>query len=221
MGSRRERVETAQIVPSEESAARGPRRHLLFRLLQFASLVSVAALLALLGWRLVNDSRGSDLVSAVRAGKKPAAPQFRLAVIWRHTETWPRGLVDSLSSGRVSLQNLRGEAVVLNFWASWCIPCKAEAPLLVASARTHAGKVAFLGIDVQDFKSDARRFLRRYHANYVSLRDGGGSTSSGYGLTGVPETYFVDRRGRIVAHVPGQITRDQLEAGVRLLIGGS
>jgi cytochrome c biogenesis protein CcmG/thiol:disulfide interchange protein DsbE len=116
---------------------------------------------------------------------------------------------------------LRGHPVVVNFWASWCIPCKKEAPLLAASARTHRGQVVFLGIDVQDFKSDARRFLRRFDTPYVSVRDGPGSTYGDYGLTGVPETYWLDARGRIVAHYAGQIDRDQLEEGIRLASGGS
>jgi cytochrome c biogenesis protein CcmG/thiol:disulfide interchange protein DsbE len=111
---------------------------------------------------------------------------------------------------------------VLNFWASWCVPCKHEAPLLAASARQHAGEVAFLGIDVQDFKSDARRFLRRYRANYPSVRDGGSSTYSRYGLTGLPETYYLDARGRIIAHSPGEVRSDELEAGIeRILAGGA
>jgi cytochrome c biogenesis protein CcmG/thiol:disulfide interchange protein DsbE len=105
--------------------------------------------------------------------------------------------------------------VVVNFWASWCIPCKEEAALLAASARAHRGRVVFLGIDVQDFKSDARGFLKRFDTPYVSVRDGSGSTYTDYGLTGVPETYWIDARGRIVAHYAGQIDRAQLEDGIR------
>ena len=87
--------------------------------------------------------------------------------------------------------------------------------LLAASARAHRGQVIFLGIDVQDFKSDARHFLKRFDTPYVSVRDGAGSTYGDYGLTGVPETYWIDGRGRIVAHYPGQINSDQLEEGIR------
>ena len=142
-------------------------------------------------------------------------------MIWPHAETWPARSRRVVVGGRLPLRALRGQPVVLNFWASWCVPCKKEAPLLAASAKTHAGKVAFLGVDVQDFTSDARHFLARYHVNYVSVRDGAGSTYDGYGLTGVPETYFVDREGRIIAHVPGQLSGKQLEEGVQLVIRGS
>jgi cytochrome c biogenesis protein CcmG/thiol:disulfide interchange protein DsbE len=211
--------ETPEPTEQKRKAASGDTP--LFRLLQLVALAAVAALLALLGWRLVDDSRGGSLVSAVRAGKMPLAPPFRLQLIWPHVETWPQPLRKSLRDGRVALGDLRGTPVVLNFWASWCVPCKKEAPLFVASASSHRGQVAFLGIDIQDFESDARHFLASYHVNYVSLRDGGGSTASRYGVTGLPETYFIDRQGRIVAHVPGQVSSAQLAEGVRLIAAPS
>lgn len=121
----------------------------------------------------------------------------------------------ALADGQLVLRELRGHPVVINFWASWCIPCKDEAPRLAASARAHAGSVAFLGIDIQDFKSDARRFLERFDTPYVSVRSAGGGVESHYGLTGVPETYWLDARGRIVAHYTGEISRRQLEDGIR------
>ncbi len=185
------------------------------RALQVVSVGVVLGLLALLVWRIVVHGSGTRLVSLVREGKKPAAPKFDLDVIWARAQTWPADARTALADGNVSVGELRGRPVVLNFWASWCIPCKEEAPLLAASARRHRGQVLFLGIDVQDFKSDARRFLRRFETPYVSVRDGGGSTYSGYGLTGVPETYWLDARGRIVAHYPGEIDGEQLEQGIR------
>jgi cytochrome c biogenesis protein CcmG/thiol:disulfide interchange protein DsbE len=183
--------------------------------LQLAALALVAALLALLVWRVVTGGRGAELVSKVRQGKKPPAPAFALPVIWAHAETWPRSLRAALAGGTIALQELRGHPVVLNIWASWCVPCKKEAPELAASARAHAGGVAFLGLDVQDFKSDARRFLGHYDVRYVSVRDGSGATGDAYGITGVPETYWIDARGRIVDHYPGQISRRQLKDGIR------
>ncbi len=116
--------------------------------------------------------------------------------------------------GSLRLSSLRGRVVVLNFWASWCVPCKHEAPLLRASARGHKGRVVFLGIDINDFKSDARKFLRKYKTSYVSAREGGSSTHERYGLTGVPETYYVNGSGRIVAHSPGEVSRGELEQGI-------
>ena len=86
------------------------------------------------------------------------------------------------------------------------------------SAGTHTGRIAFIGVDVQDFKSDARRFLTRYGTNYVSVRDGDDSTSSAYGVTGIPETYYLDARGRIVAHSVGEVSRQELEANVNQAI---
>lgn len=191
----------------------GIRRRLL-RPVQLAAVALVAALLGLLVWRVVEQQRGPDLVAAIKAGKRPPAPSFTLPVVWPQTETWPPALQAAARRGQLSLAALRGQPVVINFWASWCIPCKIEAPLLAASARAHAGKVVFLGIDVQDLKSDGRAFLRKYKVDYVSLRDPSNSTYDAYGLTGVPETYYLDRSGRAVAHSPGQVTAQDLTAGI-------
>jgi cytochrome c biogenesis protein CcmG, thiol:disulfide interchange protein DsbE len=209
-------TETDTPAPSEGQEPAPRRAHPLFRLLRLAALAGVAGLLALLIWRVVEERAGPKLVSAIKTGKRPPAPGFTLPVLWDHSETWPNALLPALEDDEVSLAELRGYPVVINFWASWCGPCKEEAPLLVASARTHAGKVAFLGIDIQDFKGNARRFLRRFDTNYVSVRDGSDTSYGRYGLTGVPETYYVDARGRIVAHTAGQLSRDELEAGINL-----
>jgi cytochrome c biogenesis protein CcmG, thiol:disulfide interchange protein DsbE len=199
----------------ETPASPPPRRRSRIGLvLQLAAVTLVAALLALLVWRVVNVGQGGRLVGAVRAHKKPLAPDFRLKVLWAHDETWSAATRAALRDGVVSLSELRGHPVVLNFWASWCIPCRHEAPRLTASANEHRGVVAFLGLDVKDFSSDARSFLRHFHVNYVSVRDGGGGSYDDYGLTGLPETYFVDASGRIVDHVVGEIWRAQLEAGI-------
>jgi cytochrome c biogenesis protein CcmG, thiol:disulfide interchange protein DsbE len=190
------------------------RRSRLWIALRLASVALVAGLLGLLIWRVATEGRGSDLVAKVRADKKPLAPDFNLKVLWPRDETWPATAGGALTDGKVSLGELRGFPVVLNFWASWCIPCKAEAPRFRASARAHRGEVVFLGVDVQDFSGDARNFLRRFRTNYVSVRDGSPRTYSAYGLTGLPETYFLDPVGRIVAHSVGEVSRRELEQGI-------
>lgn len=208
--SRAERPRAAVEPPADE---RG-RRRLPLRPARLAAVALVAALLALLVWRVIAQQRGAALVSAIASGKRPAAPAFALPLVWRSVDTWPVPLRRLAGQEKISLNQLRGRPIVINFWASWCLPCKAEAPLLAATARAQAGKVVFLGIDVQDLESDAHAFLRRYKTDYVSLRDPSNSSYDAYGLTGVPETYYVDRRGRAVAHTPGQVTTQDLQAGI-------
>ncbi len=179
------------------------------------SLALVAGLLGLLVYRVAQGNPGKSLVASIRENEKPLAPDFDLKVLWPHTATWPASARAALGDGRVSLLDLRGIPIVLNFWASWCIPCGHEAPRLNASAQAHRGQVLFLGIDVKDFSGDARTFLRKHSVNYVSVRDGGGAVYADYGLTGLPETYFLDGRGRVVTQVLGEISREQIENGVQ------
>ncbi len=190
--------------------------------LRGVAIALVAGLLGLLVWATLAAGRGATLVARVAAGKKPAAPGFTLGVIWPHTETWPSELKAAIADGKLNLGALRGHAVVLNFWASWCIPCRQEAPILHASALRHRERVVFVGLDVKDLTGDAVSFARKYRLNYVSARAGfGGETWDAYGLTGVPETYFLDGSGRIVAHIPGAVTAQTLEEGVSTITRSS
>ncbi len=195
------------------------RTSAVLRAAQVLALAAVAGLLVLLVLRVLDAGRGAHLVSEVRAGKSPSAPGFTLPVLWTRAETWPKQARRALGDGQVSLRELQGHPVVINFWASWCVPCKKEAPRFRAAAKAHEGRVVFLGIDINDFKSDARRFLRKYRVNYVSVRDRDASTQVSYGLTGVPETYYLDGRGRVLAHTPGEATRNDLEQGIQRASG--
>src|SRR5712691_3023516 len=139
---------------------------------QALGLGLVAALLAVLGWRLANGN----------AVAKGPAPRFTLPRLDGH--------------GDLGLAAFRGKAVVLNFWASWCIPCKQEAPNLEAAwRRWRPHGVVFVGVDAQDFYGDARQFGKRYEITYPLVRDGSGKVVGDYGVSGFPETFFVDRRG--------------------------
>lgn len=198
-----------------ETERAGPRR---LRPKHLAQLVAIAVLLGLLGllaWRVARGEAGGGFVAAIRAGERPIAPDFALPVIWERDETWPPQARRALADGTVALRELRGYPVVLNFWASWCIPCKEEAPELAAAARRYRGRVVFLGIDIQDFTTDARKFMDDVDAPYVSVRDGTSKTHSAYGITGVPETYYLDRNGRAAFHSIGAVEKDDLEVGIR------
>jgi cytochrome c biogenesis protein CcmG/thiol:disulfide interchange protein DsbE len=190
------------------------RRNALRPALQAAAVAAVAALLVLLVWKLVAQGSGTRFAADVREGRLPQAPAFSLPVIWRAGETWPDALRARLADGPLDLAELRGRPVVINFWASWCGPCEEEAPDFAASARAHRGDVLFLGIDVEDLTSDARGFLREHGVPYPSARDGSHETYDDFGLTGVPETFYLDADGRAVGHDLGRVTREELEEGI-------
>lgn len=187
------------------------------RFLQAIALAAVLGLLGLLIWRVARGEAGGGFVAAIRAGKRPAALEFALPVIWRHDETWPAGTRRALADERIALGELRGYPVVLNFWASWCGPCKDETPLLQKSWLRWEGKdVVFVGINVKDFRGDARSFVRRFGVTYPNVYDGKGSTVGRYGVTGFPETYFIDANGRVVYRIAGPVADvEELDSGIR------
>jgi cytochrome c biogenesis protein CcmG/thiol:disulfide interchange protein DsbE len=122
--------------------------------------------------------------------------------------------------GQLRLSSLRGKAVVLNFWASWCVPCKQEAPLLeTATKQYRSAGLVVVGVDAQDFRSDARRFVRRFRLTYPVVRDDGTSTLTHYDVNGFPETWFIDRSGHLVGeHVNGPLTREQLVRNIAIAL---
>jgi cytochrome c biogenesis protein CcmG, thiol:disulfide interchange protein DsbE len=168
---------------------------------QGAAVAVVVALLGLLIWKVTRGE--SEVTSQLSRGGTPTAPAFTLERLD--------------GRGTLSLASLRGQAVVLNFWASWCGPCKDEAPLLQAASRRWQGKdVAFVGIDVKDFRGDARDFLERYGITYPNVHDGKGSTIGRYGVTGYPETYFIDATGKVRYRIAGPVKDAQeVDDGIR------
>jgi cytochrome c biogenesis protein CcmG/thiol:disulfide interchange protein DsbE len=122
------------------------------------------------------------------------------------------------STERISLKELRGRPVVLNFWASWCIPCKYEHGNLVWASRRFKDDVVFLGIIHEDTEENAKRFLLENGHAYPQLIDPLSSTAVDYGLSGVPETYFIDANGVLRGRVAGAIDRGRLVANLQPLL---
>ncbi len=99
---------------------------------------------------------------------------------------------------KLSLDDLRGKTVFLNFWASWCPPCRAEARDLEAAWQgVKDSGVVFLGVDIQDTEEDARAYLKEFNVTYPNGRDLSGKVAVDYGVWGIPETFFIDPQGRI------------------------
>ena len=112
--------------------------------------------------------------------------------------------------GELSLEELRGKPVVINFWASWCVPCKDEAPMLSEADARYGDRVSFVGVDIRDARSSAQEFVERYDLDYPHVRDEDLSIYDDFGLTGQPETFFLDEDGVILEHIPGPLAREQL-----------
>lgn len=123
-------------------------------------------------------------------------------LIARQAPTFALTLFDGKT---IRLQDFRGKAVFLNFWASWCAPCRAEARTLETAWQSYKDRgVVFLGVDIQDKEEDARAFLQEFGITYLNGRDDSGKIAVNYGVWGIPETFFIDRQGRITyKHVGG------------------
>ncbi len=158
----------------------------LLRPLPIVIALAVLALLALLAYGVRSTGSDTGIERALAAGERPPAPALTLPALD--------------GGGQVSLAERRGEVVVLNYWASWCEPCRAESPLLERWHRRIAARGGtVLGVDVHDVTSDAREFIREYSLTYPMARDADGRTQRKFGVVAYPETVVIDRAGRIAA----------------------
>lgn len=146
-------------------------------------VLGVAALLGFLVWGLVQKGDSSlALGEPVPVATLPTLP----------------------AGGEGSLEDYRGQWVLLNVWASWCKPCKAESPALDSFERNNRDRITVLGVDTKDLNDDALKFLREYDIQYPQLRDASGDYTDGdLKTTGVPESFLIDPAGNLAAHFPG------------------
>jgi cytochrome c biogenesis protein CcmG/thiol:disulfide interchange protein DsbE len=165
----------------------------------WASIAAAVAFLGLLGFGLTRDVQ--KLPSAIIGTE---APTFR---------------AETLSGDSLSLRDLRGDVVVMNFWASWCIPCRSEHRVLVRAERQYADRDArIVGVVYQDSRAAARRFMDRLGGSWPSITDPGSRIAIDYGVYGVPETFFLTRDGRVAKKHIGPLTWDALQGTVDSLL---
>lgn len=152
-------------------------------------LLPVLVVLALLGLATLRHQQTLAIGAALARGETPPVPAVTLP---------------AFNGPPITLAALRGHPVVINFWASWCIPCRDEAPLIEGMWREFGSRgLIVLGVDTQDLEAPARAFIKQYGITYPNVRDPDGSVGRLFGTTGVPETFFISADGRILGKFPG------------------
>ncbi len=173
-----------------------------------SAIVTSCVLLVLVGGGLyaaLSDS-GTAVSSVLVDRTDQRAPDFSLS--------------DLLSPDRtISSADFRGHDLVVNFWASWCVPCETEMPLLESAYRAEDGRVTFLGIDTNDTRTAAVAFLAKVHVTYDAASDPHGHLASSYRLFGLPTTVFISPRGRVLGRHIGQMNDATLKAALREAFG--
>jgi cytochrome c biogenesis protein CcmG/thiol:disulfide interchange protein DsbE len=193
----REMQESAQAQAQALEATRPARRVRWWQVLVFLGVLGLLTLVAL-------QMRRNGPLAAAQVGAGEKAPGFT---------------VQTFDGQTVSLSDLHGKVVLVNFWASWCIPCSQEAPDLQNTWQQYKDRgVVFVGVDYVDTETEARSYLSRYAITYFNGADLGTRVSQAYRIRGVPETYIVDKNGTLRATFIGPVTQDQIRAKIDPLL---
>jgi cytochrome c biogenesis protein CcmG, thiol:disulfide interchange protein DsbE len=170
-----------------------------------AVICVLLGLFALLAYGLASNEPDRDVEQALERGETEKAPDLELPKLG--------------GGGNGSLADYRGQVVVLNFWASWCKPCKDESPLLERwHQRMTAKDGTVLGVDMIDVTSRAEAFIDEYGLTYPMLKDKDGEGIETFGVVQYPETFVIDRAGRITAVRRGPVDEDFMKAEVEPLL---
>ena len=171
----------------------------LFRKLALAiSALVIIGFLGVLIWGMLNKQPITGLSGITRVNRP--APGF---------------ILTTFKGTRISMEDLRGKPVVINFWASWCPPCRIEAPLIEKTWRAYKNRgLIFLGVNIQDRKEDALNYIREFHITYPNGPDPTGEISIDYGVSGLPVTFFVSRKGEVVRRWVGAIEKRALNSSI-------
>jgi cytochrome c biogenesis protein CcmG/thiol:disulfide interchange protein DsbE len=167
-----------------------------FRLMVVLAFGLLIALLGLMGWGLVKAQRGQ-----VQDG---LAPNFTLT---------------TFDNRQISLKDLRGNIVVVNFWASWCVPCRLEATYLEQTWRKYKDQgVVFIGINYVDTEPNALAYMKEFDNTYINGPDLGTRISQAYGIKGVPETFYIGKNGELRGLKIGPLESPELEQKIEELL---
>jgi cytochrome c biogenesis protein CcmG/thiol:disulfide interchange protein DsbE len=197
----REQAQPADPAASAVQPAAAPRRRAAWW--QIAVFALVVALLGLVAFQM----RRNGPLAAGQVGEGEFAPDFELQTFDGET---------------IQLGDLRGQVVVINFWASWCLPCEEEAADLENTWRHYQDQgVVFLGVDYVDTETEARAYLQRWDITYPNGPDLGTAISHRYRIRGVPETFIVDQDGVLRALFVGPTTQAALQAEIEPLLAAT